>query len=65
MDKSHKPYKCRNTNYWAKDAIEGLIFHQQRYRLSDSNKNIDINISACFWNKLHDIVIAPDISFEL
>ena len=36
---SNKP--CRIIDYWAV-LPWGLTFHQQRYRPSDSNKNVDI-----------------------
>jgi hypothetical protein len=37
--------------------LGGLIVHQQRYRPSDSNKNVDIKLSAhdFFWNNFHQV----------
>ena len=35
----NKPCQCRNTDYWANDLLK---VHQQRYRLSNHNKNVDI-----------------------
>ena len=40
---SNKPCQCRNTDYWANDLLK---VHQQRYRLSNNNKNVDIKFRA-------------------
>jgi hypothetical protein len=46
---SYKPFQCWNTDYWAGDTLEELIVHHQRYRPSDSNKNVSNSTCTTRW----------------